>query len=448
MNSWISRNLFLWPATRIRGERINHYLKLYRKHQWLLPTQIQTEQFRALLPLLRWAQQSSRFHRARIEPPRSWDPESAADALLGMPTMTKADLTERLPEISTSEPNIFVTRKTTGGSTGQPVTVLKDADALARERAATYRSYEWAGLLPGDPQARFWGVPHSKGRRLFYVLADIIANRKRFSAFGYDEQILERYYRGLVTFKPRYLYGYVSMLRHLADFMLETSRPPLRSVRAIITTSEVLTDADRSMLRKAFNAPVYNEYGCGEVGSIAHECERGSLHVMAENLIVELLDEKDRPTNEGEIVVTDLHNRVTPLIRYRLGDFAATSESVCPCGRGLPTLQRVYGRAYDTIETPERLRLHPEAIVYIFEILKDEGAPVKQFQVEQTQLTELVVRLVADPSFSSAHERRLLDLLRLHVSPNFHVRISHVTSIPREPSGKLRVVKRSFSAHS
>ena len=57
-------------------------------------------------------------------------------------------------------------------------------------------------------------------------------------------------------------------------------------LKAVITTAEVLTVPQRDLLADAFGVPIQNEYGCGEVGPIAYECERGSLHLMTENQIV------------------------------------------------------------------------------------------------------------------------------------------------------------------
>jgi phenylacetate-CoA ligase len=215
-------------------------------------------------------------------------------------------------------------------------------------------------------------------------------------------------------------------------------------VKAVITTSEMLTDGIRAQLKSSFGVPVFNEYGCGEVGSIAHECERGKLHVMQENLLVEILDEHGREASRGELVVTDLHNRATPLLRYRLGDFASSSPEPCTCGRGLTTLERVHGRAYDFVRTPDGLRVHPEAIIYVFEMMKGDGVPVRQFQVEQVKMDTLVVRLVCSEGFTQANEQAITQLLHKHVSDKFRIHISHVQSIPRETSGKLRLVKSSM----
>lgn len=441
LNSWISRNFILWPATLAKGERIRPFLREYRQSQWFESKRLEKDQDVALGAMLAHASRGSRFHQQRWALPPSASSNFTRDVLSNIPTMGKTDLAERLNDIVVADRTRFAQRKTTGGSTGQAVTLLKNPQALARERAATYRAYEWAGVEPGAAQARFWGVPHTRSRRIYYAIADIVANRQRFSAFNFDERSLEAYYDGLVRFRPKFLYGYVSMIQQFAQYVHETGKRLPSSVVSTITTSEVLSDGIRRELTTRLGVPVFNEYGCGEVGSVAHECERGRLHVMAENLIVEILDAKGRPAAEGELVVTDLFNLATPMIRYRLGDFSEWAKSPCGCGRGLPTLERVYGRAYDFVRTPDGRMFHPEAVIYVFEMMKDRGLPIRQFQAEQTRPETLVVRIVPRDGFDAGIESQIKSLLGQYLSPAFKVEIEVVTEIPREKSGKLRLVK-------
>lgn len=428
----------------LKGEPVRKYLRDYRESQWFSRLQLAEVQAKYLRNLLVHSA-SSEFHRGRWKLPSDMHDSSIEGLLSQVPTMTKSDLATHLGQLVVSHRAVRATRKTTGGSTGQPVTLLKNPEALARERAATYRAYEWAGIEPAAPQARFWGVPHKTSRRMYYKIADFVANRRRFSAFNFDEVRLLAHFQRLVRFRPRYLYGYVSMLQEFGRFLFETKRKLPDSVVAVVTTSEVLSDGVRAQLRSWLGVPIFNEYGCGEVGSIAHECEHGHLHVMAENLIVEVVDEQGMAASHGELVVTDLHNFATPLIRYRVGDYATLLSGACRCGRGLPCLERVHGRAYDMVRTPDGLKVHPESIIYVFEMLKEEGLPIHQFQVEQTDSCSLTVRLVCGAELPRDRvEFRIEDLLRRHISPGFRIKFERVAAVPRERSGKIRLVKCSY----
>jgi len=219
---------------------------------------------------------------------------------------------------------VLCTKKTTGGSTGQAVTLLKSRQAMACEPAATWRGYSWAGISIGDKQARFFGGPISGANKIIASITDFICNRVQLSAFSYSQSEMKQYDRKISNFCPAYFYGYVSMIDEYARYIKkEGERKKIAGLKAIITTSEVLHNSQSTLIEDVFHTKIYNEYGRGEVGTIAHECECGNMHISAENMIVEVLD-GDRlcvPGELGEIVVTELNNTFFPLIRYRLGDF-------------------------------------------------------------------------------------------------------------------------------
>ena len=174
------------------------------------------------------------------------------------------------------------------------------------------------GVEPGDRAARFWGSGGSTRRRLRSRLADLAMNRVLISAFDFNEDSMLRAWQRLSDYRPVYLYGYASMLREFARcglrHGLERSLPGLT---AAISTSEPLYDEDRELMAGAFGAPVYNEYGCGEVGPIAYDCSFGRLHVAESNLWCEVArsDGSISDYGSGELLVTDLHNVRMPLIQ-------------------------------------------------------------------------------------------------------------------------------------
>jgi phenylacetate-CoA ligase len=353
------------------------------------------------------------------------------------PSISKAALIDHRNQISSNWKFISGT-KTTGGSTGQPVCIRKNPGALARERAATWRAYEWAGVEVGDRQARFWGVPHSFMGKIKVAVTDLIANRLRLSAFNLTESSLNLYCKKIKLFKPCYLYGYVSVIKVLADFIRQNDLPPIPSLKCIITTSEVLTESAAREIYEVFGCRVFNEYGCGEVGSIAHECEKGNLHIMADNLYVEI-EKKDGLS--GEILVTDFFNLAMPLIRYRLGDYALAGSEICSCGRGLPIIKSVHGRAYDLIKTPSGKSIHPEAAIYIFESMQEKTGAFKQFQVIQTEINKIIVKVVPSSDWDDTLIPVLIQNLEYYLDDQIKYEINVCEKIERENSGKMRLVK-------
>jgi phenylacetate-CoA ligase len=305
-------------------------------------------------------------------------------------------------------------------------------------------SYGWFGVEMGDRGVRLWGTPYSSKRRIVTQAADFFMNRIRFSAFEFDDQVLGRYWRELVKFSPDYVHGYVSMLEQMARFGLrEGIAPADLQLKSVIATSEVLTEPQRRVIEEAFGAPVQIEYGCGEAGPIAHECPHGSLHLAAANLVVELLRPDGTPAapgETGEIVLTDLHNKAMPLIRYRIGDFGVLGTE-CPCGRAFPVLEKVWGRAYDFIEDPAGRRYHGEFFMYVFEDLRSDGIPVGQFQVIQRDPSSVELLITAERPLDDSACDRILSLASRRL-PGVEIELEQVEEIPREASGKMRVIKR------
>lgn len=423
-------------AAALRGEPTFSYLSRYRDSQWRnrkLTAEYHEEQLEALG---RFAVTSIPYYRNL----------GLGGAWADFPVLSKQQLKDH--HASLIHPGFRGGhRKTTGGSTGEPVTILKDSEAMAREQAGTLRGYAWARLPVGSRQARFWGVPRGTEARWGGELRDFGLNRRRFSAFDFDDTVLTRFYRRFLRFDPHYAYGYVSMLEAFAKFV--SNAYPERvfpSLRAVISTSELLTPDARRSIEEGFGVRVFNEYGCGEVGTIAHECEAGRMHITDENLFVEILDEDDQPLmgRDGRVVVTELHNRAQPLIRYDLGDYGTRSDADCICGRGLGVLENIHGRAYDIVFGPNGRKYHPEFFIYIFEELKRERDQIRQFQVVQRGRT-LEINLIRGPGFESRIEIPIREALEAEFGDHFAIVFNYVEAIEREASGKLRVVKRDLS---
>ena len=157
MDSTLARYLLYYPVTTLKGEFVFRYLGQYRRFQWLSQDAIRQYQLDRVRKLIRDASELSPYYRERFaQHGVSARSIRSLDDLQSLPCITKQDLIANRKTMSIAR-NWFVSTKTTGGSTGEPVQLLKTATALARERAATWRSYEWAGVTVGDPQGRFWG---------------------------------------------------------------------------------------------------------------------------------------------------------------------------------------------------------------------------------------------------------------------------------------------------
>lgn len=437
---WLHRKLVYPGIVTIRGERgVFKTLAWLKELEQQPPMSVETHVRNRLTDLLTYTRSRSEFYQ------RAWPRELQAGQdvlsyLTSLPLVSKAVLQRESSSMIVSAPS-RVTIKTTGGSTGEAVTVVKDRAGVAHERAASWLGYGWFGVRPGDRAVRFWGSPFTWKRRLRFMAADFAMNRMRFSAFAFRDEDLDRYWRKCLRFRPDYFYGYVSMLTTFAEHINRHADGRRLGLKVIITTSEVLGEPQRRLLESTFGCPVQNEYGCGEVGPIAYGCDRGMLHIMSDNVYVEVLrsDGSTAPPGEmGELVVTDLNNRAMPLIRYRVGDFGIAG-GLCSCGRPFPTLERVVGRAYDFVIAPDGRKFHGEYFMYLFEDLKRAGLGVDQFQVRQLDENriEINLRSAKAPStdqLNALHSRVLRDM------PGVDLGVRSVEEIGRAKSGKTQVI--------
>ncbi|MGQ7274708.1 phenylacetate--CoA ligase family protein [Marinobacter sp. V034] len=437
INKFFFKYLIYYPVIFIRGEWIWRFSRELNKSQFLSAEDIEKIQIEKLNKLL--------YHAKSFVPYYNDLPDSkitSIEQLHDLPFLEKSNLRYQNKNLLSKKRGLLSRSKTTGGSTGAPVTIRKDSAGMAKELAATWRGYGWAGIEVGDKQARFWGVPNERKDRWRAKLIDFVTNRIRFSAFSFSDYNLSEYTNLINKKRPVYFYGYVSMIRQISDYVVANRVSIKPNVKAIITTSEVLSEIDREVISRTFGSRVYNEYGCGEIGTIAHECEYGNMHVNQENMIVEVLKENEASfSGEGELVVTDLVNFSMPLIRYRIKDYGMLSKKACRCGRGLQILENISGREYDILVNSKGHKFHGEFFLYILEDVKKQGAVISGVQIIQNN-ERLVIKLNCSMDSFNMAKRYIYDRLISEFDSDCIVVFEKVNKIDREPSGKLRVIKR------
>lgn len=440
-NQKLYKYCMYFPVVLTRGQAVPFYLRRLLKSQYMNKIELEMLQLSKLRLILAYAKENVPFYRKALAG-RSGSLLEGLEELQNLPFLTKADLKREQEGVRSCERFMLLTPKTTGGSTGMPVTIPKTRSAMAWELAATWRGYSWAGIEIGDRQARFWGVPFHQKDRWRARLIDCVANRKRCSAFAFSERDLQVYTQTLKDFRPRYFYGYVSMLEEYAKFIRRKGVTLPFKLQCIITTSEVLAATQRRLIEDTFSTKVFNEYGSGELGSIAHECKDGSLHISAENMIVEVIsgNRLAEPGEVGELVITELNNYATPLIRYRTGDFASLSRNPCKCGRTLPVISNLYGRSYDTIRNSEGKLFHGEFMMYIFEDAQRRNLGIQAFQVIQENWRSFLIKIVPGGSYGKATEEFIAHRICDQFDQDSVVRFEIVGDIPRAASGKMRLI--------
>jgi phenylacetate-CoA ligase len=236
------------------------------------------------------------------------------------------------------------------------------------------------------------------------------------------------------------LFGYPSAIHQLCLHAQREGRD-LRQlgVRVAFVTGEVLLAEQREVIGRTFRCQVADGYGGRDSGFIAHECPGGSLHVMSDAVVVEILDEAGRPAPQGapgEIVVTDLFSEEAPFIRYATGDVGVAGSGACSCGRPFEWLARVEGRLNDLVTAPDGRAINSLALIYPLR----EIAGIAQYQIQQKAVDWFHVRICREPNYSEGAEdvirRSWTRLLRCPVRVSFE----YPERLPAERSGKFRHV--------
>lgn len=328
----------------------------------------------------------------------------------------------------------------TSGTTGKPLVVLCDKDSRRKHFAFWERFIRWHGVRNGSWRATLCGriaVPQEQKKPPFWRY-DLFQRNVLFSSYHLSDKNMSFYVNKLHKIRPEYLDGYPSSISLLANYMLENDVAPIPSLKAIFTSAETLLPYQREAIEKAFDAPVADQYGCTEMAVFIAQCEYGSYHFNNDYSLLEVLgkDYKPSPPGEwGEAVCTSFINKTMPLIRYRLGDLLRAPEpSSCRCGRPFPTIKEIIGRKDDMIQTPDGRqvgRLDP-----VFKGLEN----IKETQIIQTDMKNILVKLVPGILFSDTDKKRLIESLKARIGDEMDIEIEQVEVIPREKNGKFRSV--------
>jgi phenylacetate-CoA ligase len=439
----ISRYLLYGFERFIKGRSTFAYLTGLQKTQWSSPDELSAMQTAALRRLLAHATAHCPYYRDRWRP-RGLDPESIQSPadLEKWPRTDRADVRQFRTQMRADIPGLKLIAKSTGGSTGEPVQFDLDNDSNDRRSAAALRGYGWAGIHPGDRQLHLWGVPivkQSRARRWKESLYHALYRRKMLSTFGLSESRFDEYLTAYNSCRPDSIVAYTSSLYEFARMIHRRGLTPFRP-KSIVVGAEKLHPFQRELIEAVFHAPVFETYGSREVMLIGAECDRHrGLHLTAEHLIAEVLDDDGRPVAagvEGDIHVTDLYNYGMPFVRYKTGDRAVGGLTQCPCGRGLPLLSGVAGRSMDTLTTPDGRRVSGA----LFPHLMKDFASVVRFQVVQDRLDHVQLRVVAGPGFSDVERDKIRELIGEELGPAVNFELLTVDDIPLTGAGKLRVV--------
>lgn len=430
------------PPLGIRMLAMQH---VFERSERLAPDELLRRQLCQLDLLLRHAVREVPYYRDLL-PRAGYDPDRPLTPELWrrLPILTRSALQARRDELRAAAypPEHGAAHEyRSSGSTGVPISALKTDLCGFLWEAITLRDHLWHRRDFAGSFASF------RTRQIEGSTADGVAssiwNWGVNAAFRTGPGLLfdgprttEERIDWLLRMQPAYLLTPPTMLRELLRAM---DRRPIRldRLKGISTFAEQITPGLREECSARLGVPLKDLYTCREIGYLALECpDHAHYHVQAETVLVEILDEQDRPCAAGEVgrvVVTPLHNFAMPLIRYALGDYAEAGPP-CPCGRTLPVLSRIVGRARNML----RLAGGNGKWIVMEPLEKRmRDLPVQQYQLVQRAFGEIEVRVVPGRPLTAADE----DAIRATLwgpcgAEGCRLSFIYVETIPRSDGGK------------
>ena len=432
-----------------------------------------------LAELVAHARAGSPFYRALYR-----DLPDGVDDVTSLPVTTKAGLMSRYddwatdPDVSLAEVRAFIADPdragtsyrgryqvvTTSGTSGTRGVFVQDdrtyavlsAITVARAAGSWLSGRDYLAMLRrGNRVAAVWAVGgHFAGYSTARRLIRERPIRRRSIRIVSVHTPLDELVAGINDARPTILNGYAGAVALLAREQ-RAGRLRIDPV-LVITSAEGLAPEERARIRETFRCKVRDQYACSEFMGLAHGCEHDWLHVNADWAILEPVDERFRPVPPGRhshtVLLTNLANRVQPIIRYDLGDSVMQRPDPCPCGNPLPAI-RVQGRTSDVLTFRRADGGTADLPPLALGTLVDRTPGVRMFQIVRDAPRRLAVRLIIEDSAAPDRvwervHRELRGLLDRHGLTD--VRVERDARPPeRTPGGKFRpVIEEEFACES
>lgn len=432
----------------IRGTNILSTLKFLRKSQYWSDELMYNYRISRLKGLIDYAYRYVPYYRKLFNNNNILPADIRTfDDLSKIPILTKKIARENQKDlISTLPGQKNIKRGKTGGTTGVPLILLKDAVNRSFTWASYYRWYDWIEIKKEEKTLTLWGskkvLSNSINSTLVPHITDWIQNNKTINSFNIGSHNISEVYSNITTYNPVFLKGYLSALILLARFMIDNNLSPNPSLRAISTTSESLLPQYRDLLEKVFAVPLYDQYGCGENSAVSYECQKHKgLHITQEHVHVECLDEYDKNVvgQKGRFIITSLNNYIMPFIRYENGDIGKLLKDKCNCGVNSPLMGSIDGRTIDTITLKDGSQVHGVFFTDIFHEIGITTETICRFQIYQYKSGKIDLLLESPVNLPD----QLLSKLELVLSKFLkHFDIKFTKHIPVESSGKFLYIKK------
>jgi phenylacetate-CoA ligase len=442
-NVFISIYGYLWKRRRFGGvfsTELSGFLKreYYSKRQW---EDFQTENLRKLLT---HAFQTTPYY-TELFSERGYTLEQLncfeLDQLTDIPFLQKETLRKeckgKLLSTKLEKGGAFFT---SSGSTGTPVQIrFSKRMHQAWSAAFEARIRNWAGVNIKDSRGMIGGrvILSGKNNTPPFYRYNYFESQVYFSINHLSVENTEDYLNAIKKYKLTYMTGYAAS-NYLLAYNIKIKQLKAPKLKAVITSSEMLTNKMRKTIAEVFDCKVFDSWSGIEACALISECEYGTLHISPDVGIVEIVTSDNKPAKPGqvgEMVCTGFLNYDQPLIRYKIGDLAElASNQDCLCGRHMPIISKIVGRTDDIITLKDGRQLSSFNRVFA------DVPEINQAQVIQNKDYTLSILYTSDHSTNSALIEANLKKIIASKLGDIDVNLVRVASITKNANGKFKAV--------
>jgi phenylacetate-CoA ligase len=344
--------------------------------------------------------------------------------------------------VSESQPQNHLVHIMTSGSSGQPTSIYHDKDSMLANIAFGFREKAPVRQLLGKVHKELFIFYHYGAvfKVLDFYSKNTFSPRPTRREFLSITDPLEKIIDAINRFQPDIIASFGSYLEYLFT-MIDAYNIPIHVPKAVYYGSDMLTDEGKRFIQSKWGIPIFSTYQTVEAFKIGFFCERlNGFHIHEDLCDVKIVDDNGRRVQNGvtgQVVISNLVNRGTVLLNYRLGDLAVLSDEPCPCGRSFIRLIELRGRLDDNIFLSDSVTLHPRMIWGAIKKLPH----VLQYQFIQHELNRFELKLVVS---TNAMNEQIADKARLilHeiVGRSAVIDVAYHETLERPKGGKFSAV--------
>lgn len=415
------------------GGKYNVFRTFYQSVDSMSPLELDKQKHLKEEEFLQYATNNSKWYKAY-----------AGLELKNFPILEKVDVINNLNNLKTiDEAEGLVSL--TGGTTGASMKVVYTKSDMQERFAILDHFRAKHGYELGIKTAWFSGknlITEKDLKKGVCSHYDFINKIRFYSTFHINEKNFDVYWRSLSKFQPEFIVGFPSSVYEICEIADRLGLRLEHKVKVFFPTAETVLSQHREVIGRVLGCRLVDQYASSEGAPFILECEEGSLHIHPLTGIFEVVDENMQPAIEGEVLVTSFTTKGTPLIRYRVGDRIRLSspEKICKCGSLFPLVDKIEGRTTDFVYSPEKGRIN---LGNLSNATKDAKGIVC-FQVIQSLENEIDIKLVVSEQYAKNEEKNFVSAIRERVGNKLKINIEYVADIPREKSGKFRIVKNNL----